>query len=183
MKHSFLLSLVSLAAAANVFAADFQQLLSAGQTAMLRGDLATAKARFAEANRIDPKNPVVIGYLKQIAIQEAKTPQSPDTEKQLAALIIPQLQFREATLGSALDFLKKKVSELSGGKQSVNFVVANGIDQNTKVTVNLSNIPVTEALRYVAELSNAQVEYQKYAVMIRPASGGTASTAEKPAGQ
>ena len=183
MKHLFSLTVLSLLAAANVYAVDFQQLLTAGQTAMLQGDITTAKAKFTEANRMDPKNPIVIGYLKQIAIQEQRAPQSPQIEKQLASIIVPQVQFREATFGSALDFLKKKATELSGGKQTVNFVVAPGIDQDgIKVTLNLSNVPLTEALRYVAELANAKVEYQKYAVMIKPANA-TASTTEKAPGQ
>jgi hypothetical protein len=187
MKSVPLLTLISLTVAANLYAADPQVLLSEGQQAMLRGDTATAKSKFTEVNRMDPKNPTAIGFLKQIAVQEAKTPLSPQTEKDLAALIVPQVQFREATLGSALDFLKKKVTELSSGKKSVNFVLSPGVDQDTKVTINLSNIPVTEVLRYVAELSSARVEYQKFAVMIKPVGGAASATpaapAEKPLGQ
>ena len=80
-------------------------------------------------------------------------------------------------------WLRIKAAKLSDGKQTVNFVVAPGIDQDgTKVTLSLANIPFTEALRYMAELANAKVEYQKFAVMIRPA-GPAPAPSEKPAGQ
>jgi hypothetical protein len=179
MKPQFLLSLFSLLAVAHTFAADPQVLLSEGQQALLRGDTTTAKTKFTQVNRMDPKNPVAIGFLKQIAVQEANAPGSPQTERELTALIVPQVQFKEASLSSALDFLKKKASDLTGGKKAVNIVLAPGVDPETKITLNLANIPMTEVLKYIGEMAGAKVEYQKFAVMLRPAGGGVAKPAEK----
>jgi hypothetical protein len=39
-----------------------------------------------------------------------------------------------------------------------------------------TNIPFTEALKYVAELANAKVEYQKHAILIHGGGAATAST-------
>jgi len=157
-------------------AVDTQKLMSEGQTAMIRGDMETAKSKFELVNKLEPKNLPAIAYLRQIAAQEAQKPTSPQQEKQLSQLIIPKLEFREATFTAALDFMRRKATELSGGKQSVNFVVQIPADaQNTPVTLNLQNIPFTEALRYIAELAGAKVEYQKFAVVIR--TGGAATTA------
>jgi hypothetical protein len=163
-----------------VFAADLPRMLSEAQTAMIRGDLETAKRDFEFVNKVDPRNPVAIAGLRQIAIQEAKDGKSGAAEKQLSTVILPQIQFREATFTEALDFLKKKVTEVSGGKQAANFVVQPGVDQSAKITLSLSNIPLTEALRYIAELVNAKVDYQKYAIVIRPASGITNVTQPAP---
>jgi hypothetical protein len=150
--------------------------MSEGQTAMIRGDMETAKSKFELVTKLEPKNLPAIAYLRQIAAQEAQKPTSPQQEKQLSQLIIPKLEFREATFTAALDFMRRKATELSGGKQSVNFVVQIPADaQNTPVTLNLQNIPFTEALRYIAELAGAKVEYQKFAVVIR--TGGAATTA------
>lgn len=157
------------------FGADLQRLLSEGQTAMLRGDIVSAKRAFQMAYRLDPRNPVAVGYLRQIAVQESKGGGSAAIEKQFASVIIPQIQFKEASFSAALDALKTKVNEVSGGKQAANFVVKPGVDQNALVTLSLTNVPMTEALRYMAELVNAKVEYEKYAIVIKPA-GGTAAT-------
>ena len=177
-----LLVAVSLSFTAGAFAADIQKYLTEGQTAFMRGDLVTAKRNFEVANRLAPNNPTVIGFLKQIAAAEAKNPTMASSEGEYKGLIIPQIQFKEATFGAALDFLKTKVTELSGGKKSVNFVNQLPADQqNTPITLSLTNIPVTEALRYIAELVNAKVEYQKYAVVIKPA-GATPVSNTKPSG-
>jgi len=163
---------------ATAFAADVQKLMSEGQTAMIRGDIETAKAKFQMVNQLDPRNVPAIAYLRQIEAQEKQKGASPQQEKALSQLIIPKLEFREATFTAALDFLKRKATELSGGKQSVNFVVQVAPEsQNTPVTLNLQNIPFTEALRYIAELAGAKVEYQKFAIVIRgPGGASTAST-------
>jgi len=149
---------------------ELQQLLTEGQTAYMRGDLATAKSAFAMAYQMDPRNPVALGYLKRIKVDEQNKPKGNEQEKQLAALIIPQIQFRDATIGAALDYLKKAVAQQSGGKQSVNFVIQLPAEQvNTQtVTLNLSNVPFTEAMRYLADLANASIVYDRYAIMVKP---------------
>ena len=168
--------------AVTAVAADVQKLLSEGQTAMIRGDLETAKSKFQLVNQMDPRNIPAIAYLKQIALQEAQKPTSPQQEKQLSQLIIPKIEFKEATFTSALDFMRRKASELSGGKQSVNFVVQLPPEsQNIPVSLNLQNIPFTEALRYVAELAGAKVEYQKFAVVIRSGGATASNTPAQPA--
>jgi len=168
--------------AATALAADVQKLLSEGQTAMIRGDMETAKSKFQTVNQLDPRNITAIAYLRQIAAQEAQNGGAPQQEKQLSQLIIPKIEFREATFTAALDFMKRKATELSGGKQSVNFVVQLPPEsQNVQVTLNLQNIPFTEALRYVAELAGAKVEYQKHAIVIRGPGAATASTTGAPA--
>src|SRR4051812_39409164 len=149
---------------------DVQDLLTEGQLAYQRGDLDKAKAAFEIVYKMDSRNQTAIGYLRRIKVDMAARPKGNEQEKQLSAVIIPQIQFKEATLGSALDYFKKTVDKVTGGKQSINFVVQLPQEQvNTQtVTLSLSNIPVTEALKYVAELSNATFVYDKYAVIMKP---------------
>ncbi len=163
---------------ANVFAADVSKILTEAQTAMIRGDLDTAKRNFQIVYELDPRNTIAIAGLRQIAVQGGKTGGAA-VEKQLATVILPQVQFREATFTEALDFLKKKVTDVSGGKQTANFVVQPGVDQTAKITLSLTNIPLTEALRYLTELVSAKIEYQKYAIVIKPA-GGTVTPTNAP---
>lgn len=178
----FLIVLAAVTFAGGAFGESAQQLLSAAQLAYQRGDYESAKRDFEIVLRIDPRNTTANGFMRMINAQKGKDGGGAATEKALAQLIIPQLQFKEATLGSALDFMKKKAAELSGGKQAVNFVVQPGIDQNgTVVTVNLTNIPFTEALRYVGELANITFQYQKYAIVVRPRSA-VATNAPAPSG-
>lgn len=164
---------------ATAFSADLQRILSEAQTAMIRGDLETAEQNYRLAYQIDSHNVVAVAGLKQVALQKAKTGAGASTEKQFAQVILAQIQFKEATFAEALDSLKKKITDASGGKLTANFVVQPGVDGSAKITLNLANIPATEALRYLADLVAARVEYQKYAIVIRPASGAAPVTAPR----
>jgi hypothetical protein len=182
----FLQSLVStfavLCIASVAFAAslDVQDLLTEGQLAYQKGDLAKAKSAFEMVYKMDSRNQVAIGYLRRIKVDEQNKPKGNEQEKQLAGLIIPQIQFRDATIGSAFDFMKKAVDKQSGGKQAVNFVMQLPAEQvNTQtVSLNLTNVPFTEAVRYLAELSNATIVYDKYAIMVKPKSAVPAPVAQ-----
>jgi hypothetical protein len=174
------ITLSVLALAGAVHAESEQEFLTAAQLAYQKGDIATAKRNFEMVYKMNPRNVTAIGYLKTIAATANKDSGAAAVEKALSALIIPQIQFKEATLGSALDFMRRKAEELSGGKQPVNFVVQPGIDKaGTTVTLSLREVPFTEALRYVGDLANVSFEYQKYAVVVKPKAGG-ASPATRP---
>lgn len=165
----FLMSLIAALAFAGIaHGAAISEYLTAGQIAFQKGDFATAKQNFDIAYRMDPRNPTAIGFLKQIAVRKAQNAGADGKEEALAKLIIPKVEFREATFGAALDFMKKKVEEVSGGKESVNFVVQPEIDRQKTVTLNLTSIPATEALRYIGALTNTKFEFQKYAIMVSP---------------
>jgi len=172
--------LLTVAVATSALGTDLQRVLQDAQTAMIRGDLETAKRNFQLAYQMDSRNAIAIGGLKQIAAQEKKAGPGGAVEKQFAALIIPQVQFKEASFGSALEALKKKVTEASAGKQAANFVVQPGVDQNAQITLSLTDVPFTEALRYMTELVNAKVEYQKYAIVVKPAGGVVSNGSPSP---
>ena len=159
-----------------------QETLTAAQVAYMKGDLETAKANFQIVNRADPKNSVAIGFLRKIAVEEAKRPQGITLQKQLEKLIVPKIEFRDATLGSALEFLKNAAAKHSEGKVAVNFVVQLSEEQTrTKtVTLSLANAPYSVVLRYVGELANVDFSYDKYAIIVKP---HAAAPAAPPAAQ
>lgn len=166
--------------AGGAFGESAQQLLSEAQTAYLRGDMATAKRNFELANQLDPRNPTAIGYLRLIKAKEAQDARGGGgQEKQLAAVIIPKVEFREATFGSALDFLKQQVAGQSQGKIAVNFVLQIPDEQvkTHTVTLSLTNVPFTEVLRYLGTLTGTTFAFEKYAIAVRPATVKTAAAA------
>ena len=126
---------------------------------------------------IDPRNTVAIGFLKQIQIAEGNKPQGISQEKALEAIIVPKIEFRDATLREALDYLRKKASELSKGKLSANFVVPSGEPtDSTRVTLSLQNIPFTDAVHYLGKVANFEFTFEKYAIVGKPTSATAATT-------
>ncbi len=158
------------------------QLLTEAQAAYLRGDLEAAKRNFELVNRLDPRNATAIGYLRLIRAKEAKGGGGAKLEKQLQSVTLPQVRFEQATLGSALDFLKQQVSKLTEGKMAVNFVmqVPEATVKTTQVTLNLTNVPFTEVLRYIGTLANVTFSYEQYAIAVKPKAmaANTPSTAQ-----
>ena len=162
-------------------AESLQELLTAGQTSYMKGDVESAKKSFQSAFKLDPKNQVAIGFLRKIAAEDAKKPRVSSLQKELEKLIIPKIEFRDATLGSALDFLKQSAAKNSDGKVVVSFVAQLTEEKKLEtVTLSLANIPFSEVLRYLGEVASVDFAYDKYAIVVKPR--GTATTAEaKPA--
>jgi hypothetical protein len=152
-------------------------LLAEGQAAYQRGDLPAAKRAFELVYQLDSHNAAAIGYLRRIKAQESGTGSAGSRQqKELATVILPQVQFREATLGSALESLKQQVTKVSGGKTNVSFVLQlpEPAAATTTVTLSLSNVPLPEALRYMGELANVSFSYEPYAIVVRPRAAAAA---------
>ena len=161
------LALLALSVAS--FAESAQELLTQAQVAYQKGEVETAKKLFKAVLQADPRNPTAISFLKLIAGVEKKKPAGASTQKQLEGLIVPKVEFKEATLGSVLDFLKQTAAKVSDGKTAVNFVVQLPEDQVKKtVTLSLTNVPMSEVLRYLGGLADIDFTYEKYAVLVKP---------------
>lgn len=107
--------------------------------------------------------------------------------RKLERIIIPKLEFREATFREALDFLIKKAAELdtdsAEGKRGLNVVVklesasGDGIPgqpvanlDERRITVSLTNVSLLVALRYVTTLANLRFEIGPNLISIVPLS-------------
>ncbi|MEA3209975.1 MAG: ral secretion pathway protein [Chthoniobacter sp.] len=141
-------------------------------------------------------------------------------QKKLERIVIPRLEFKEATIREAIEFLKKKSVELdtteaNPANRGVNLVLklegasgggagaapdlgapaaapaipglealpgaaapgapgaapaAFGSPADARITVSLTNIPLSEALRYVTNLAGLKYKVEPFAVSIVPAS-------------
>ena len=151
-------------------AEEVKQFLAEGQAAFGKGDYATAKAAFETVYQLDPRNVVAINFLQKIKVIEKSAPKVVDQERQLAGLIVPKVQLKDATIGAVFDYLKTTAGKLSDGKISVNFVLKlpDDVVKTQTISLNMSNAPFTEVVKYVAELANLNVQYQQYAVLVTP---------------
>ncbi len=89
--------------------------------------------------------------------------------KKTAAIIIPHLEFQEATVEEALDFLSIQSKQLDPAKEGLNLVLkGDAATDQVKLSLSLTNVPVLEALRYVASLSNLSVTAEGDAFILKP---------------
>ena len=104
-------------------------------------------------------------------------------QRKLERIIIPRLEFKEATIREAVDYLKRKSVELDSDdpKTGVNIVLkldaepGEKTDESTqaRITVSLTNIPLVEALRYATGLANLKFKVEPYAVVVVPQAANT----------
>ena len=170
-------------------AADVADLMTEAQRAYIRNDLAAAKEKFELVRKMDPANRTAVSYLRRIMADEiqqnaGKAPRN-TTQEALKKIILEKVEFREASLPEALEFLKQKGTQLGEGKVAINFVLQlDEQTQNAKITITLQKVPLAEVLRYVGDLAGVQFVYEPYAIVVKPKgaaqSAPTTTAAESP---
>jgi hypothetical protein len=166
MKIRFPLVILLLAGAAALHAEQtVQQTYAQGMRAYMAGDVDTAKACFAQVVQADPKNVPAQAMLKRIAMQQ---PAGANLRKQAETIVLPKVDFHDASLGSVLDYLPKAVAEQTKGGTSVNIVrlFPDDYGREKTITLQLSNVPLASVLDYIAQLGGLSVDYQAHAVVM-----------------
>jgi hypothetical protein len=140
-------------------------LMGQAQRAYVAGDFDTAKSLFNQVLEVQPTNTVAIQFLRAIRQRQAGLPTA-TTKDPLKELILPKIDFREATFSTALDFFKQKAAEQGVTVSFVSQLPAAQMEHT--VTLNLSNIPFLDALRYLCQLNNATFNVERFAIVIMP---------------
>lgn len=162
MKRFFLALLLS----ATPVLAQNTELQAEAVKAFQAGDYPTAKSLFESILALDPKNAAAPNYLRLIAAKEKGG--GTGMEPALRKLLIPKVNFQDATVRESVAFVTQKVRELSDGKLVMNVVWLVPADDPSRITLSLQNVPAAEVLRYIAESANLRVDYDEHAVTIRP---------------
>jgi general secretion pathway protein D len=97
----------------------------------------------------------------------------------LDTIIIPRIDFTDSSIKEALDFIKKRASDLDTGdsdNKGINIVLKlppDSPDASYPITLSLSDVPLREALRYVTEAANLKIKIETHAVVVVPATENT----------
>ena len=131
-----------------------------------------AKAGLERVLSSDPRHTTARAYLSRINYQlKAGADKGVNSlESKAAALILPTIEFQDATLGSVIEFLPKKAAELTEKKFEPSIIFKGPAEEleRKKVTLRLVNIPMSEVLRYVGELTEVKFVYEKHAIVATP---------------
>jgi len=86
-----------------------------------------------------------------------------------AKIMIPQVSFQDAALDKVVDLLAKKSQELDPDKQGVKITLqAAPADQLPRITLVLRNVPLIEALKYVAALADLELAVEPDSLRLAP---------------
>jgi hypothetical protein len=94
----------------------------------------------------------------------------------MSKLIFPSVQFNGASIEEALEFLRIKSREVDyverdPAKKGVNLIIKPGYAPSTAtISLDLKDVPMSEALRYVTELGGMKYKVEPFAVVVVPIS-------------
>ncbi|HET6409648.1 MAG TPA: M56 family metallopeptidase, partial [Chthoniobacteraceae bacterium] len=91
------------------------------------------------------------------------------------SIILPKIEFKEAEIREVIDYLRKQSVKHDPKKEGVSFVLkfddADSLPKG-KITLSLTDTPLLEAAKYVANLVGMKVRVEPYAIAIVPPSAG-----------
>ncbi len=101
--------------------------------------------------------------------------------RKLDEIVIPRVDFNDATIREALDFLKQRAVALDTGEQDpsrrgVNIVLKlapDATEAEQRISLSLTDIPLRVAIDYVAKAANLKLKIEPYAVVVVPQSEPT----------
>ncbi|MES2737360.1 MAG: M56 family metallopeptidase [Verrucomicrobiota bacterium] len=118
---------------------------------------------------------VVIDPASGAAPETSATPSPAKIQKGRAGelgrkIILPQVQFKEATLEEAAEFIRINVQTacVRMEESPVNIIIKPGAPAGLKISLMLKDVPLIEALRYIAELSNHTLQWDDHSFILEP---------------
>lgn len=150
-------------------AAQVQQLYNAGVTAMQAGDVTKAEQCFQTILQRQPGHSYARYRLSELRVNHDAILRK-NREKQFAAVMIPQVDFADATLQDALNALSIIIGKQTEQKLVPNFII-NDPDRKLSektFTLKLVNMPANAVLHYIMQNTGAQLSYEMNATVIKP---------------
>lgn len=90
----------------------------------------------------------------------------------LNEIVIPRISFADATLREVVESIREQAAQLDqseGDERGVNIVLKlDDAAASQRITIDLANLPLREALDYVTRLAALKIKVEPYAVLIVP---------------
>jgi hypothetical protein len=163
MKRWFPFLVLLIASVASLNAETVQEVYARGVRASIGGDNETAKQLFLRVLAADPNNKAAAANLRLIELSAAK---NTDLKKRTEALMVPKVDFRDASLNSVLDYLPK-VAEQQKGSLNIVRLFPKPYGDEKHITLQLTNMPMSSLLDYIAAAGGLKVTYEKAAIILK----------------
>ena len=135
-----------------------------GKSYYEKGAYKQARAELLKAIQENPKNTRAQQYLRHVQAAAKRGVKPKNLKATLETVTIRKVKFEELAVKKALAFISENVVKATGGQVRPNFI----LKTPTEATINLdlADLPASEVLRYVAELSGLKIQYDPHAVLL-----------------
>jgi len=148
---------------------DINALFQMGKAAYYKGDLETAQQILSQVAAREPRHFETRALLAQIRTQ--LKPNGSSLKRTYEGVTLAKIEFADVTLQEALDGLRAMSKSATEGKVIPNFIVKDEAIGTKTISLNLSNIPLTQVIQYLADVAGAKTTYDQHAVIFsNPAS-------------
>jgi general secretion pathway protein D len=126
------------------------------------------RLRQVEEKWAEPINNIEAGAEAQEA-QPTLTRSTSFNTEQIMDSVFLSLDFNNASIEEATNFLSIESKRLDPTHKGVNFIIQPNASATAKpITLTLNHVPLSDALRYVCQLANVKFKVQDYAISIVP---------------
>ena len=101
-------------------------------------------------------------------------------KKQYDSVILPKVDMQDVTLAEAIDGLRVLSKNASNGKVAPNVIIKGTEVRERKLSLSLNNVPLSEALNYITQLTSTKATYDKHAVILTGTADVLTTAAEVP---
>lgn len=157
-------------------AEDLNVVYQQGRAAFYQGDFDTAQQLLTRVAAANPKHADTLRMLAYIRANHKVADNS--LKNQYAAVVLPKVEMADVTLTEAIEGLRALSKNASSGKVIPNVIIKGEELGQRKLSLSLANIPLSEALNYVTQLTGAKATYDKHAVILSTTAEAITSTAE-----
>lgn len=136
---------------------------------MQSGDIESSRINFKKVLKLQPNHGHALYHLgrldvvgKKFVLQKRKN--------LFQTTKIPVVDFHEATLEEALDHLNIETQKLTKKEFNPNFMIqdSKGAFKGKPITLNMKNVPLSAALKYVLDMTEATARFDQHGTVIRP---------------
>lgn len=113
-----------------------------------------------------PHHQATVKLLTAIRLERQNDP-AVAIRRKLDSIVLPRVNFRDAVMGNALDFVREELRRLDREGKGVNIVVnlSDEIKQR-KITLDLIDVTASEVLKYMAEVGGFEVRVDRSIVYV-----------------
>jgi len=150
---------------------DLAKLYEEGRAAYYRGDLNEAVEKLQVVREALPDHGATRAMLANALTRIVAQGGGNELEASYAKIVVPRVELVEMTVAEALPLLGELGFRASGEKLRPNLLLRPGARGDARISLTLAEVPLTEAIRYVAQMAGLEVKYEKFAVVIGPRAG------------
>lgn len=148
---------------------DTHVLYEEGRAAFNAGAFELAREKL---NQVAARNPNHMPTKAMLAtINQKLGVDNTQLRKSYSSVVLEKVDFADVTVEEAIEALRILSKKASGDKVVPNIIIKSPEVGKKNVTLTLTNVPLTEVLNYIAELSGARLTYDKNAVMFSSKAG------------